>query len=123
MHWAISGADDEYLGTISLKKIDRENENAEYAIVLRKEAQNKGYGTEATKSILKIAFDDFNLNRVYLTVIENNTSAIKLYEKSGFVYEGTLREHLRKNGKYIGWKLYGILRSDYIRINKGEINE
>ena len=38
--------------------------------------------------MLNHAFFNMNLNRVELTVIENNKRSIHLYEKNGFVYEG-----------------------------------
>jgi len=104
---------DEYLGTISLKEIDFENENAEYAIVLRKKAQGKGIATEATRLVLDAAFNKYCIHRVYLTVLADNKSAIKLYERCGFKLEGEFREHLKINGKYVNWKWYGILRQDF----------
>ncbi len=115
-HWAIADEEDEYLGTISLKKIDLKCRRAEYAIVLRKKTQGLGIGTEATKEVLRIAFDELNLHRVYLTVIDGNDAAIHMYESCGFVYEGMLRDHLIKDGIYHGWRLYGILKDEYKRL-------
>ncbi|SFC74658.1 GNAT family N-acetyltransferase [Butyrivibrio sp. YAB3001] len=113
VHFAIVDENDEYLGTISLKEIDLENENAEYAIVLRKKAQGNGIATEATRLVLDAAFKKYCLHRVYLTVLADNKSAIKLYERCGFKLEGEFREHLKINGKYVNWKWYGILRQDF----------
>ena len=57
IHYAIVDEEDEYLGTISLKDIDLLARKAEYAISLRKMAQGKGIATEATRELLRIAFD------------------------------------------------------------------
>ena len=113
-HWAISDTDGEYLGTISLKNIDRDNSKAEYAIALRKKACGRGIGTAATRLLLKKAFLELDLHKVYLTVLEDNLHAIRMYERNGFVCEGMLREHLKIGNRYVGWKLYAIIRSDYI---------
>ncbi|NLG03650.1 MAG: GNAT family N-acetyltransferase [Clostridia bacterium] len=83
-HYAIVDEQDEYLGTISLKHIDENG--AEYAIALRKKAISTGIAREATKELLRIAFDTLGLKMVYLNVLEDNTRAIKSYEKSGFLY-------------------------------------
>lgn len=83
-HYAIVDEQDEYLGTISLKNID--GSSAEYAIALRQKAISTGVAREATKELLKIAFDTLGLNMVYLNVLEDNMRAIKSYEKSGFLY-------------------------------------
>ena len=123
LHWAIADKNDEYLGTISLKEIDLGNGKAEYAIVLRKKAQGKGYGAEATNELLKKAFEEIKLHKVYLTVLEENTIAIRMYEKCGFVHEGTLKEHLYKDGIFHDWRLYGILKNEFEDWQVSKINE
>ena len=109
VHYAISNELDEYLGTISLKNISIVNNNAEFAIVLRKEYQGKGYAKEATTQLIEKAFHEFGLHKIYLSVLENNLTAKKSYESSGFIYEGELKEHICINGKYETLKLYGII--------------
>ena len=114
IHYAIVGENDEYLGTISLKNINMVDKNAEYAISLRTKAQGKGTATQATKLLLKKAFELFNLERVYLNVLTDNVKAIKLYEKIGFVYEGEFRKCLFLRGEYKDLKWYSILRDEYL---------
>lgn len=113
-HYAITEADGKYLGTVSLKNVDRINRNAEYAICMRKEAMGKGLAFQATQDILKIAFDELNLNRVYLNVLSDNKKAIGLYERSNFRYEGEWKEHLYLNNKYRSIKWYGLQRDEWL---------
>lgn len=114
LHYAIvDREDDQYLGTISLKDVDLENGTAEYAITTRKLAHGKGIAYKATKLILEKAFQELRLRRVFLSVHADNTAAIKLYEKSGFKFEGEFREHFFIAGKLVGWKWYGMLREEY----------
>ena len=114
IHYGIvNTSDDIYLGTISLKDIDLENRNAEYAITLRKCAQGKGIASIATGLILKKAFFELDLGRVFLSVYADNISAIRLYERSGFTLEGEFRNHFRINGRGINWKWYGMLKEEY----------
>ena len=63
--------------------------------------------------LLDLAFRKYGLHRVYLNVFSDNTAAIKLYEKCGFIYEGEFREHICRDGKFINWKWYGILQDEY----------
>lgn len=56
------------------------------------EAHGRKIGYNATKAVLKIAFDVLNLKKVVLEVYENNLAAKKIYEKAGFVYQRVLRE-------------------------------
>ena len=113
IHFAIVNETDEYLGTISLKDINIEDGNAEYAITTRRKVHGKGVAVEATKLVLKKAFFEYGLHRVYLNVVHDNIAAIKLYEKAGFVFEGEFREHLIINGEYKNWKWYSILATEF----------
>lgn len=113
INYACVNDDDEYLGTVSLKNIDYDNKNAEYAISFMKEAQGTGAALFATKEILKQAFEELNLEKVYLDVLETNKRAIAFYKKVGFVQEGTFRRHFLKNNNYIDLLYFSILREEY----------
>ena len=117
MHLAVVNDGDEYLGTVSLKNINLEYHSAELAISLRKKARGQGVAKEAVELLLKKGFEEIGLHRVYLTVLADNIAAIKLYEKCGFIYEGELRDHIFKNGRYVSWKLYGMLEGEYEKNN------
>ena len=113
LHYAIVDDSDEYLGTASLKSIDTKNGTAEYAITTRKKVQSKGIAYNATMMMLSKAFFELGLHRVYLSVYSNNRSAIRLYERCGFIYEGEFREHFLIDGKRVSWKWYGILKDEF----------
>lgn len=113
MHYAITKNGGEYLGTVSLKNLDLNARNAEYAIVLRNKAQGQGLASAATREILRIAFVEVGLERVYLNVLRENQGAIRLYERCGFVYEGEFRNHLFLEGEFRMLKWYGILKEEY----------
>jgi RimJ/RimL family protein N-acetyltransferase len=75
---------DELVGLVSLTSIDNLNKQAEFHIMIgNDEHQNKGYGKFAIKEMLKHAFNNLNLNRVYLYVLSNNLRAINAYSKTG----------------------------------------
>lgn len=113
IHYAIVDEEDEYMGTISLKSVEMTDGNAEYAISLRRKAQGKGIGTAATMEILRVAFEEFGFQRVYLNVLSDNERAVSLYEKCGFLYEGEFRKHLFLRGEYKSLKWYAMLKEEY----------
>lgn len=107
-HFAIVDEQNEYMGTISLKNINKVDNNVEYAIVTRTVAHGKGLALEATKEILNYAFNELKLHKVYLNVLEENGRANRFYEKCGFKYEGMAKEMLYINGKYHNLNWYAI---------------
>ena len=98
LHRAICNDEDEYLGTVSLKHINMKDRNAEYAISMREKAMGTGASMYGTKEILKYAFDELHLQKVYLNVISENVRAKKFYAKAGFQYEGTAKKHIMIQG-------------------------
>lgn len=113
VHFAIADVSDEYLGTISLKNFDMDSHNAEFALCLRRKAQGRGIGYGAIAELLRLAFFEFGLERVYLNVFSNNAPAIKLYEECGFVYEGEFKKHVFVRGEYRTLKYYRMLREEW----------
>ena len=113
VHLAICDDNDEYLGTVSLKHIDRRNKNAEYAISTREKAHGTGAAQLGTKEILRMAFEDLGLHRIYLNVIDENKRADRFYQKMGFRPEGTFAEHLYLRGQYWNLKWYGMTADEY----------
>jgi RimJ/RimL family protein N-acetyltransferase len=112
--FAIETLNGEYLGSINLHEIDWINRRAEIGIVIGiKQHWGKGYGTDAMRVLLRLAFDKMNLHRVYLRVYAFNKRAIASYEKCGFRREGVLREQRYHNGKYHDAILMGLLESEY----------
>ena len=114
LHFAIvDDSDDEYRGTISLKNIDIRNNSAEYAISTRKKFHGTDTAKSATVLILKKAFKEYRLHRVYLNVMEKNERAIHFYKKCGFIFEGRFRDSIIKDGIYENLEWYSILFDEF----------
>lgn len=107
-------ADDCLVGSCQLHSINSIHHSAELQIRIgRKDAQGSGIGTEACSLLLHHAFQDLNLSRVYLHVFETNERAISLYTRAGFKVEGTLRNSVFIDGRWINVVIMAILREEY----------
>ncbi len=83
-HLAIVHNEDEYMGTVSLKNIDRACGEAEFAIAVRTKAMGCGFSAFAIKEILRIGLEEMGLKRIYWCVLKENQRAIRFYEKNGY---------------------------------------
>jgi len=106
--------EDNILGLVSLTDINFINQSAVFHIMIGDmENRGKGIGYFATTEILKHAFNNVNLNRIELGVLESNTRALRLYEKIGFKREGVKRQSIYKNGKYVNMIMMAILKESF----------
>ena len=104
---------DEHVGNIGLTSINKILRSCSLGILMSRKFQRKGYAYMGMKLVLKFAFENIKLNRVFLGVVEWNLAAIKLYEKIGFKYEGLQREAFHNDGKFYGLKMYSILKNEF----------
>jgi len=103
-----------YIGNVGLTSIDWRNRRGEFGIFIGDRSEwGKGYGQDATRTMLGFAFNELNLARVYLSVRVDNRPAINIYEKCGFRQEGLLRGHLFRGGRYLDVYCMGILRQEF----------
>lgn len=107
--------DNRLIGLVGLKDINNINQSAEfYVIIGDRSVQGKGYGTEATKLMVRYGFMELNLNRIQTQDMEENIGGWRADEKAGFKYEGTLRQAILRFGKYNDVRVYSLLRSEYL---------
>lgn len=105
-----------HIGSVGLMKINYREQNAELGIVIGDKTQwGKGYGREAIQLLLKFAFTEMNLHRVYLRVDAGNTPAIRCYLNCGFIEEGRLRDAVYHRGHFEDQLMMSVLRSEYLK--------
>jgi RimJ/RimL family protein N-acetyltransferase len=100
LRWAVE-LDGRLIGEVRLDAVDREAGVARFAIgIFRGDEWGKGYGTEATRLVLRHAFESLGLRRVELRVLASNERAIRSYEKCGFVRGGYERQQVLIAGEW-----------------------
>ena len=104
----------ELLGDIQLFDIDWRQRTAKLGFGLsRQQDRGKGYGTDASRTLLRYAFDHMDLWRVSAHTYEYNNAAQRCFEKLGFVQEGRERQVFFCGGRRWDRLRYGLLRTDF----------
>lgn len=112
--WAIIDKEtDECVGQIAYFLVDSKNHFAEIEYCVGSDFQCRGYATEATKAVIAYGFDKINLHKVQICTRTINKPSMRVIEKCGFTYEGTLRDYFYMDGGYQGRLYYSILRNEY----------
>ncbi|WJJ96898.1 GNAT family N-acetyltransferase [Algibacter luteus] len=78
------------IGTCGLVKRD-ELDDVDIGFAFLEDYERKGYGFEASKAIIKLAKEQFNLNKLLAITVPYNTGSIKLLEKLGFTFEKKIK--------------------------------
>jgi len=106
--------DDRVIGNCGLHELDLANGSAMLGIAIgRPEDRGKGYGTEVLRALVGFGFDSLRLERIWLDVYAINPGARRVYERVGFVYEGTLRRSVFREGEYVDVIRMSILRDEW----------
>jgi len=84
LHLAIADENDTYMGTVSLKHIDRQRGDAEFAIAIRRCAMGKGFKQFAMQQILLVGLQELGLQTVFWCVSPENQRAVRFYDKGGY---------------------------------------
>jgi RimJ/RimL family protein N-acetyltransferase len=105
-----------HIGNIGLHNIDWFYRKAELGIIIGERSYHgKGFAVEAVRLLLEHAFSRLNLHKIYLRTEEENLSAIRAFEKSGFKKEGLIRQECFREGKFTNSVYMGCLADEFIK--------
>jgi putative acetyltransferase len=79
----------------------RRRDVGKFGMAVHDDYQNQGVGSALMVAMIELADGWLGLRRLELEVWADNRAAIHLYEKFGFVIEGTGREYGRRAGQLV----------------------
>jgi RimJ/RimL family protein N-acetyltransferase len=94
---------------VHLARFDRiKNDAVVGRFMIKDQYRGQGIGELALRELVRIGFEEFQLSRIRLNVFNINKSAIRCYEKVGFVKrETTERVYKSTKGEY--WDNYEMI--------------
>ena len=99
---AIEGSTNQLVGVVTLTQLTGARQHVGYVgIAVHDDYHGQRIGSQLLKEAVDIADNWLNLKRMELTVFVDNAPALHLYEKFGFVIEGTLQKHAFRAGSYV----------------------
>lgn len=103
-----------WLGEVVINDWDPDNGCCGFRIALTTAQRGRGLGTETTRLIVDHVFANYpQVHRIELEVFAFNPRARGVYERAGFVAEGTRRHALRWDGEWVDAIGMAILRPDW----------
>jgi RimJ/RimL family protein N-acetyltransferase len=74
----------------------------------------KGYGADTLRLLLRYAFGELNLHRVFVMLPEYNEAGIHLVQKFGFTQEVCRREVIAREGRRWDMLEFGLLQPEWL---------
>ncbi len=105
--------DGRHLGNVSIWWTSRPNACAEIGYWVRSDVTGTGIGTEATRAMLRLGFEEMGLHRVTLRIAVGNAGSERIAEKLGFQREGVLREVIDVGGRRVDHSIHSLLRPEW----------
>jgi len=101
-HFAIERKDDRtHIGNASIHDIEWVSRTAAFGLFIGEpSAWNRGFGSDAIRTLVRFAFDEMNLRKLRINVFDYNDRAKHVLETHGFVQEGRLRQEFYREGTY-----------------------
>jgi RimJ/RimL family protein N-acetyltransferase len=102
----------ELVGLCGLFDLRPRARTAELGIWIGRPYWNRGFGTDAVRTLSRFAVQEMNLARVALSVYESNVRGIRSYEKAGFKEEGRERRAHFIDGRHVDVVRMGLLAGE-----------
>lgn len=100
------------VGYVILQDIASPDRSLQFRRIVISE-RGKGYSKEVIKLVMRLAFEQLGMHRLWLDVKSHNERARKIYRASGFIEEGTLRECFKTGDIFESLVIMSVLRQEY----------
>lgn len=94
---------EEVVGQLGLEVFQspRRRHVATFGMGVKASARKSGVGSALLIAAIDMCENWMNVSRIEIEVYTDNAAAIRLYEKHGFVNEGTCRNYAFRDGRYV----------------------
>jgi len=101
------------VGDVVLQLVSLEHQHGEVGFVIHPDHQGWGYATEATRELLRIAFEDLKMHRVTGHLDARNQASARVLEKLGMRREAHLLENEYVKSEWQSEVIYAMLDREW----------
>lgn len=101
------------IGEVMLKWLSETHSQGEVGFMFHPDHHGQGFATEATRELLKLGFDHFDLHRIIGRLEARNTPSARVLERLGMRLEAHFRENEWVKGEWNDEQVYAVLHSEW----------
>ena len=99
-----------HLGNLRIGPINKPAKAAQMGILIGEKAlHGNGFGTEAVNLCVEHLFNNQDMHKLFVFVVDENRAAVKMWSKCGFETEGLLRDHYFLKGRYLDIRVMSLI--------------
>jgi ribosomal-protein-serine acetyltransferase len=102
------------MGNIGVYEIDWENECCKIGYWILGRFEGNGYVRESVVCLERVLFD-MGFNRVVIMCEEENQRSRKIPLSLGYTLEGTLREYVKRDDRFMSHEVHSKLKREYLQ--------
>lgn len=111
----VAGTDNlDFVGLVRMDEHDPIHRSLRVGADVVPKLRGHGLGTRIYEAIIRVAFGQLNIHRLWLQVLPTNP-ALRLYLRLGFQEEGRLRDAVFRDGHYVDYIVMSILEGEQRR--------
>ena len=117
----VEDADERVIGEAGLLRMMPEWRTTDMTVIVgEKDEWRKGYGSEAGRLLLDLAFNYLGMHRVAIGVVGFNDAALAFWRKLGFREEGVQRDGYFHDGRFHDFVMMSVLEDEWRVQQAGE---
>ena len=109
----VPDGEDHVVGDMTLHWSSAEHRSGEFGFIFHPDFQGRGYATEASIPLLRMAFEDLDLHRMIARLDARNGASAAVLHKLGLRQEAHLVENEWIKGEWTDELVYAILQDEW----------
>ncbi len=105
-------------GYVNIENYSNSNKNVKIGVRVDPTHIGTGLNKSVIEMMLSIFFNDYEMHKIVVELMETDELSIELYKLLGFTVDGTKRDEVFKNGQWVNSVIMSILITDYNKIKK-----
>ena len=115
INWAVTQKEnDKCIGIMGFYRTQPEHFRTELGYMILPEHWEKGYVTEAVKTLLNFAFNTLNFHSIEAVIDARHTASERVLKKVGFEKEAHFKENFYYNNEFTDTKIYSLLKQNFL---------
>jgi RimJ/RimL family protein N-acetyltransferase len=110
---AVTRAGGDLIGHLTLTIESAEHRQAEIGFIVHPDHQGRGYATEASEELLRLAFETYGMHRVSGRLEARNAASARVLERIGMRREAHLVENEWVKGEWQSEVVYALLEDEW----------